>query len=389
MQTVSDKKATDTARQMPEAVAFFVGRRNKALCRLSPEAVSDTLNRRIIFFGLMPRRCAMEACMPINPHPFQALTPGFIMDAVESCGYLCDCRTLALNSYENRVYQVGIEGQSPLVAKFYRPKRWSDAQILEEHRFCFELGEHELPVVAPLRNAQGQSLFHFRGFRFALYPRKGGHAPELDSLDNLLVLGRLMARIHSVGALSPFKARPRLDIHSFGHEAAALVSERYIPPEFKANYDALVGDLLQGIAQAMADAGAVRYIRTHGDCHVGNILWRDGGPHFVDFDDARMAPAVQDLWMMLSGDRPSKTAQLAEILAGYAEFNDFDMRELRLIEALRSLRILHFTAWLAQRWEDPAFPPSFPWFNTPRYWGDHILELREQIAALQEPALQV
>lgn len=327
--------------------------------------------------------------MSNEKHPFQTLTPGFIMDAVETQGYMCDCRTLALNSYENRVYQVGIEGDGPLVAKFYRPERWSDEQILEEHRFCFELVEHELPVVAPLCNEQGESLFFYGGFRFALYPRKGGHAPELDNLGNLLILGRLMARIHSVGALRPFEARPRLDSRSFGHEAAALVSERYVPAEFKGHYDALTRDLLQGIDEVMARTKPVRYIRTHGDCHVGNMLWRDGSPHFVDFDDARMAPAVQDLWMMLSGDRAAKTVQLSEILEGYAEFNDFDPRELQLIEALRSLRILHFTAWLAQRWEDPAFPPSFPWFNTPRYWGDHILELREQIAALREPALQV
>jgi Ser/Thr protein kinase RdoA (MazF antagonist) len=327
--------------------------------------------------------------MPLDPHPFQALTPGFIMDAVESQGYLCDCRTLALNSYENRVYQIGIEGENPLVAKFYRPGRWTDAQILEEHRFCFELTEHELPVVAPLENDHGESLFHFGGFRFALYPRRGGHAPELDNLDNLLILGRLMGRIHGIGALRAFEARPRLDCRTFGHEAVALVSERYVPSEFKSHYDALTRDLLQGIEEIMARMEQVRFIRTHGDCHAGNILWRDGGPHFVDFDDARMAPAVQDLWMMLSGDRAGKTAQLAEILEGYAEFNDFDPRELQLVEALRSLRILHFTAWLAQRWEDPAFPPSLPWFNTPRYWGDHILELREQIAALQEPSLQV
>jgi Ser/Thr protein kinase RdoA (MazF antagonist) len=327
--------------------------------------------------------------MSLDPHPFQTLTPGFIMDAVESQGYLCDCRTLALNSYENRVYQVGIEGENPLVAKFYRPGRWTEAQILEEHRFCFELAEHELPVVAPLVNDRGESLFHFGGFRFALYPRRGGHAPELDNLDNLLVLGRLMGRIHGIGALRAFEDRPRLDCRTFGHEAAALVSERHVPPEFRSHYDALTRDLLQGIEEIMAQMGQVRFIRTHGDCHAGNILWRDGGPHFVDFDDARMAPAVQDLWMMLSGDRAGKTAQLAEILEGYEEFNDFDSRELQLVEALRSLRILHFTAWLAQRWEDPAFPPNFPWFNTPRYWGDHILDLREQIAALQEPPLQV
>jgi Ser/Thr protein kinase RdoA (MazF antagonist) len=326
--------------------------------------------------------------MTLDPHPFQTLTPAFIMDAVESQGYLCDCRTLALNSYENRVYQVGIEGGHPLVAKFYRPERWTDVQIVEEHRFCFELAEHELPVVAPLKNAEGESLFHFGGFRFALYPRRGGHAPELDNLDNLIILGRLMGRIHRIGALRDFQERPRLDIQTFGYEPAEIVSERYVPQEFKAHYDGLTQDLLQGIEEILTRT-QTRHLRTHGDCHAGNILWRDGAPHFVDFDDARMAPAVQDLWMMLSGDRAGKTAQLAEILEGYGEFNDFDARELSLVEALRSLRILHFTAWLAQRWEDPAFPRSFPWFNTPRYWGDHILELREQIAALQEPPLQV
>lgn len=327
--------------------------------------------------------------MTMDPHPFQRLSPAFVMDAVESQGYRCDCRTLGLNSYENRVYQVGIEEDAPLVAKFYRPGRWSDAQILEEHRFCFELVEHELPVVAPLRNERGESLFAFGGFRFALYPRQGGHAPELDNLQNLLILGRLMGRIHRVGAVRPFDVRPQLDCRSFGHEAVAEVSARFVPTEFRSNYDVLARELLQGIEDVLTRTGQVRYIRTHGDCHAGNMLWRDGAPHFVDFDDARMAPAVQDLWMMLSGDRAAKTIQLVEILEGYTEFNEFDLRELALIEALRSLRILHFTAWLAQRWEDPAFPPSFPWFNTPRYWGDHVLELREQIAALREPPLQV
>jgi Ser/Thr protein kinase RdoA (MazF antagonist) len=327
--------------------------------------------------------------MTDNQHPFQALSPSLIMDAVESCGYLCDCRTLTLNSYENRVFQVGIEDGAPLIAKFYRPERWSIEQILEEHQFCFELVEHELPVVAPLVNDQGESLFVHGPFRFALYPRQGGHAPELDNLDNLLILGRLLGRIHSVGALRPFQHRPRLDSQSFGRDSVALISESFVPAETKANYDALTTDLLQAVETIFADTADLQYIRAHGDCHGGNILWRDNAPHFVDFDDARMAPAIQDLWMMLSGDRARQHAQLAELVEGYNEFFDFRPRELRLIEALRSLRILHFCAWLARRWNDPTFPHHFAWFNTPRYWGDHILELREQIAALNEPLLQL
>ena len=322
-----------------------------------------------------------------NPHPFQTLTPGFIMDAVESQGFVCDCRTLALNSYENRVYQVGVEEGQPLVAKFYRPGRWSDAQIVEEHDFCTELAGHELPVVPPWRNAGGESLFHYGGFRFALYPRQGGYAPEFDNLDNLLILGRMLGRIHRIGAVTPFVHRPTLDSRSFGHESVALIRERFIPAELRASYTAVTDRLLEAIDAAMADAGPVRFIRTHGDCHSGNILWRDDAPHFVDFDDARTAPAVQDLWMMLSGDRPRKAAQLDALLEGYGEFNDFDPRELRLVEPLRALRILHYSAWLATRWEDPVFPRTFPWFNTPRYWNEQIIELREQLAALEDPPL--
>ncbi|MEJ2698991.1 MAG: serine/threonine protein kinase, partial [Desulfuromonadales bacterium] len=308
---------------------------------------------------------------------------------VESRGFLCDRRILALNSYENRVYQVGIEEGAPLIAKFYRPGRWSDEQILEEHSLCFELAAHDLPVVAPLSGPEGESLFHFGDFRFALYPRKGGHAPEFDNLDNLIILGRLLGRLHRIGAVRPFLHRPRLDSQSFGRESAALISERFIPPEYRANYDALTADLLQSIEAITAQAGDVRYLRVHGDCHSGNILWRDDAPQLVDFDDSRMAPAVQDIWMMLSGDRTRQTVQLNEILCGYGEFCDFNPRELRLVESLRTLRILHYTAWLARRWDDPAFPANFPWFNTPRYWGEHILELREQMAALTEPPLEL
>ncbi|MFA5515275.1 MAG: serine/threonine protein kinase [Desulfuromonadales bacterium] len=327
--------------------------------------------------------------MPEKQHPFQALTPSFIMDAVESRDFVCDCRTFPLNSYENRVYQVGVEGQKPLIAKFYRPERWSDAQIREEHRFCFELMEMELPVVAPITDDAGESLFHFGGFRFALYPRQGGHAPEFDNLDNLLVMGRTLGRLHAVGAVRPFASRPTLDIETFGHASVALIGERFILPEYKANYDILSRDLLQAVAAVLHEVGETPLIRTHGDCHIGNILWRDQAPHFVDFDDCRMAPAIQDLWMMLSGDRQRQTAQLAAIVEGYNEFYRFRRAELRLIEVLRTLRMLHYCAWLARRWDDPTFPRHFPWFNTVRYWGEHILELREQLAALNEPPLEI
>lgn len=320
--------------------------------------------------------------------PFYQLGPDAVIDAVESLGYLCDGRQFPLNSYENRVYQVGVEDETPLIAKFYRPARWSDEQILEEHHFCFELEEQELPVVAPIRDADGRSLFEYEGYRFALYPRRGGQGPELDNLDNLHLLGKLLGRIHAVGAVRPFVHRPVLDSQTFGHEAAALVSE-FIPGELKLSYDTLVRDLLQGVDEIMAGVGAGDFIRVHGDCHAGNILWREGNAHFVDLDDARMAPAVQDIWMLLSGSRDRQMAQLSEIVDGYEQFFEFQPRQLPWVEALRSLRIIHHAAWLANRWEDPAFPMAFPWFNTVRYWSEHILELREQFAALAEPPLQV
>lgn len=326
--------------------------------------------------------------MHASGHPFHLLTPDFIMDAVESQGFRCDCRNLTLNSYENRVYQVGIEDDRPLIAKFYRPDRWSGPQIIEEHELTFELAGHELPVVTPWRNPAGESLFHYHNFMFALYPQQGGHAPEFDNLDHLAILGRMLGRMHRIGALRPFAHRPVLDSASFGHQSVALIRERFIPPEYRESYNAVTEQLLAKVEACLAACGPVRMIRAHGDCHSGNILWRHDLPHFVDFDDSRMAPAVQDLWMMLSGDRQYKTLQLDVLLEGYSEFYDFNPLELRLIEPLRSLRMLHYSAWLARRWDDPAFPIAFPWFNTVQYWGEHILELREQLAALDEPALE-
>ncbi len=322
-------------------------------------------------------------------HPFDRLTPDLILDAMESQGYIIDGRLFPLNSYENRVYQIGIEGEQPLIGKFYRPSRWSREQILEEHQFGYELAEQELPVVVPLMDDSGQSLFEFKGFQFALFPRKGGHGPELDNLDNLHLLGKLLGRMHAVGAVRPFEYRPVLDSQSFGHEPAALISEQFIPQELKLSYDSLIRDVLQAVDETIANVGPVDHIRVHGDCHSGNILWRDDNANFVDLDDARMAPAVQDIWMLMSGERDRQTAQLSEIVDGYNQFFDFHPRELQLVEALRTLRMIHYAAWLAKRWEDPAFPRAFPWFNTIRYWGEHILELREQFAALSEPPLEV
>ena len=322
-------------------------------------------------------------------HPFDNLSPDLLIDAVESVGFMSDGRLLALNSYENRVYQVGIEDQTPMIAKFYRPERWSREQILEEHEFCFQLVEQELPVVAPWCSADGNSLNDFGGFRFALFERKGGHAPELDNLDNLLILGRLMGRIHGIGATRPFKYRPKLDSQVFGWQSFKLIGEQFIPDALREAYDTLALDILKKIDQILTDYGDIKHIRVHGDCHSGNILWRDDNPHFVDFDDARMAPAIQDLWMLLSGDRYEQTLQNAELVEGYNEFYDFDVRELKLIEVMRTLRIMHYSAWIARRWSDPAFPRAFSWFNSPRYWSEHILELREQLAALNEPPIEL
>ncbi len=324
-----------------------------------------------------------------NSHPYEALTPDLVLDAVEASGYLTDARILALNSYENRVYQVGIEGAAPLIAKFYRPGRWSNEQILEEHQFSAALKDLDISVVPPLADDQGHTLREYQGFRFALYLRQGGHAPNLDDFDALLSLGRTLGRMHALGKARAFNFRPALDIASFGEESYRfLLDNNFIPAGLRESYRTLGADLLKG-CQAVFQRVKYQPIRLHGDCHPGNILWREEVPHFVDFDDARMGPAIQDLWMLLSGEREQQTAQLAELLDGYREFCDFDLAELQLIEALRSLRIMHYSAWLARRWDDPAFPRHFPWFNTERYWGEHILELREQLAALNELPLVI
>lgn len=326
----------------------------------------------------------------MNTHPYANLTPDLILDAVDSIGYRCDGRLLALNSYENRVYQIGLEDSLPCVAKFYRPERWSDAAILEEHQFMAELFEREIPVVPPWRNADGQTLHNYQSFRFALFPRQGGRAPDLDRPETLEWLGRYLGRIHAVGALQTFQARSVLTVERYGDEALAyLLAEGDIPADVLVAYRSVAELALLGVRRCFERAGPCRHIRLHGDCHAGNVLWTDTGPHFVDFDDSLMGPAIQDLWMLLSGEREECQSQLLDLLAGYEDFHEFDPRQLHLIEALRTLRLLHYSAWLARRWHDPAFPAAFPWFNTQRYWQDRILELREQVALMDEPPLVV
>jgi Ser/Thr protein kinase RdoA (MazF antagonist) len=326
----------------------------------------------------------------VNEHPYDRLDPDLIIAAVESTGVISDARLLALNSYENRVYQVGIEDSDPLIAKFYRPGRWSDAQILEEHHFSLELQEADISVVAPLVADNGDTLHSHDGFRFTLFPRRGGYPPELDNFDNLLVLGRTLGRIHAVGAAGAFQSRrPMSAQRMVGDSRQFLLDEQFIPADLVEAYASLSADLEKSVGQIWAEVQPADMLRVHGDCHVGNILWRDDTAHFVDLDDCCTAPAIQDLWMFLNGERHERQLQLAELVEGYSEFCEFDARQLRWVEALRTMRLVHYAAWLARRWQDPAFPRSFTWFNTARYWADHILELREQMAALQEEPLQL
>jgi len=325
----------------------------------------------------------------MTTHPYDRLTPDMIIDAVESAGYLSDARLLALNSYENRVYQVGIEDSTPLIAKFYRPERWSEAQILEEHRFSLELQGAEISVVAPVVNDQGATLHTFEEFQFALFLRRGGYPPELDNLDNMLVLGRTLGRIHAVGRAGQFNVRHSMSVQRMLSNSRELLLEKFIPRDLVPAYESLTADLEQQVRSVFSEVQPEDFIRIHGDCHVGNILWRDNTAHFVDFDDCCAAPAMQDLWMFLNGERHDRQLQLSELVEGYSEFCDFDPRQIRWIETLRTLRLIHYAAWLGRRWEDPAFPRSFTWFNTERYWADHILELREQMSALQEEPLQL
>jgi Ser/Thr protein kinase RdoA (MazF antagonist) len=330
-------------------------------------------------------------------HPYETLTPDAVMDALASVGLAGDGRLLALSSYENRVYQAHLEepvdGHGAVVAKFYRPGRWSEAQILEEHAFSAELAAAEVPAVAPLV-LNGATLHHHAGFAFSVSPRRGGRAPELDDTEVLEWTGRFLARIHMVGRTKPFESRPALDLKTFGHEPRDwLLRHHMIPLDVQSAWEKQCEKALGMIAGTVLGNHVdrdIRMIRLHGDCHPGNILWTpDAGPHFVDLDDARTGPAVQDLWMLLSGERAQRQKQLGALVDGYEQMREFDRAELALIEPLRTLRLLHYSAWLARRWDDPIFPINFPWFGTSDYWKGQVLMLQEQIEAMEEPPLVV
>ncbi len=319
--------------------------------------------------------------------PYAGLTPDTVLHAIESLGFVCDGRLLALNSYENRVYQVGLEDAEPLIAKFYRPGRWSDEAIGEEHQFSRELAEADIRMIAPMV-LEDRTLHEFDGYRFALFPRRGGHAPELCDEGVLRYLGRVMGRLHAVGSAGRFAHRPALSPETAGHQPARwLLENQWIPPELERSFETLTGHLLEAVDEAWARAGEIRQLRLHGDCHPGNILWRDDQAHFVDLDDTLTGPAIQDLWMFLSGETAEQSQQIGWLVTEYRQFNHFDPRELHLVEPLRTLRIIQFNAWLARRWHDPAFPIAFPWFEERRHWESVIGQLQEQLSTLQEPPL--
>ncbi len=322
-------------------------------------------------------------------HPYADLTPDRILDAVEAAGFPCDGRITELNSYENRVYQLGREDGGLLVAKFYRPGRWSDEAILEEHAFARELRAADLPVVAPELLADGTTLHHQGEHRVAVFHSIGGRPPALDHSEDQRQLGRLIARLHNVADTGRFRHRSGFAPREVIRKALENVkAARVVPPDLEAAWEALVHDIVALIEQRLDEAGDIRSLRLHGDCHPGNILWREDGPWLVDLDDTRSGPAIEDLWMFLSGEREYQQARLAELLEGYTAFRDFDPRELSLVNALRAVRLLHFLGWIAGRWDDPAFPRAFPEFPENRFWEGQILSLREELAMLQEPPLE-
>lgn len=318
---------------------------------------------------------------------FSSLTPDLILDGLDSVGCYAESGLLALNSYENRVYQFQDENGERLVTKFYRPERWSKAQIQEEHDFAIELADAEIPMIAPKRIA-GQTLFEHQGYWFALYPCRGGRIFEVDNLDQLEWMGRFVGRMHAIGAKQPFQHRLSINTDEMLLEARATIENSgFVPSTLQTAFFTVLD---QAIAIAIEHYQPNTTLRLHGDCHAGNILWRDEqGPHFVDLDDCRQGPAIQDLWMMLSGDRQQQLLQLDTMLMGYEEFFSFEPSELALIESLRTMRLVNYIAWLCKRWQDPAFPRSFPWFNTEKYWEQQVLMLKEQHAALQQPPLSL
>lgn len=328
-----------------------------------------------------------------EPHAYDTLTPDVVLDALSDLGLAVDGRLTALSSYENRVYQVMLDDDSAVVAKFYRPERWSDAALQEEHDFAGELMAAEVPMVAPLK-LNGRTLHHAHGFAFSVSPRRGGRAPELDDPEVLEWVGRFIARIHSVGEQHDFAHRPALNVATFGEASRDwLIDHHMIALDQQSEWLKVCNQAL-AMAQAIFDEHPAKLIRLHGDCHPGNILWTptelpNGGPHFVDLDDARMGPAIQDLWMLLSGDRQQRTLQLSMLLDGYEQMRELNRHELTLIEPLRTLRLIHYSAWLARRRGDPAFVQNFSWFGTSDYWAGQVHMLVEQCEAMQEPTLMV
>jgi len=319
--------------------------------------------------------------------PFAGLSPEVVLDALVSAGFEADGRLTALNSYENRVYQVGEVARGRLILKFYRAGRWSDAQIEEEHAFTAELAAAELPVAAPIA-VEGRTLLQYRTFRFAVFPWMRGRAPELDGPDARAMLGRALGRIHRIGAVRPFRFRPALSIERLGHAALEdVLTSGMLPEGLEERYAEASGRLLERIESVMEEVGPVRTLRIHGDCHLGNLLWNEQGPIFVDLDDCATGPAVQDLWMLLSGSPDEQQRQWGELLGGYQQFADFDYREVRLVEPLRGLRMLHHAGWVARRWLDPAFPRAFPWFAETRHWESYITDLREQSITIDDQPL--
>ncbi|MDF0748855.1 serine/threonine protein kinase [Marinobacter sp. 71-i] len=326
----------------------------------------------------------------ISSHPYDDLKPDKILDAMEDAGFVVNGRLFALNSYENRVYQIGIEDQPPVITKFYRPGRWSEAQIREEHVFTRQLLDADIPVVAPMAMLSGDTLGRSGDFLFAVFLQRGGQAPDTSVTDTLYRLGQWLGQLHNIGDTESFSHRPAMSLLSGIEENNRFLTEnRWVPDDLRPAWDSLIPDLVDHCARRIDEAGEVHSLRLHGDCHAGNILCREEQMLFVDLDDCRTGPAIQDLWLLLNGDDTERGQQFGELLEGYEMFRDFNRRERHLIEPLRCFRQISHCTWLAKRWDDPAFPRFFPWFAQPRFWSDQILSLREQLAALQAPSINI